>query len=129
MKNRSQGEGLSKTPHRQRGFEKPLTGKGLLKKPSQGEEFYKTPHRERGFEKPLTGRRVLKAKHVCMFENSERVYLNGGSDSSRKTFSIERMLSMYVCMYVCRVFRNHSPCEGFVKTPLPVKGFSKHLSL
>ena len=32
-------------------------------------------------------------------------------------------------MYVCRVCRHHSPCEGFVKTPLPVKGFSKHLSL
>ena len=66
--------------------------------------------------------------YVCMFEASERVCLRGGSDSLRKTFSIERLiqffefceggtsgslnrtqasmyvcmkLCMYVCMYVC----------------------------
>ena len=32
----------------------------VLKNSSQGEGFWKNPHRERGFEKPLTGRRVLK---------------------------------------------------------------------
>ena len=62
-----------KKPHREKGFEKPFTGRGplknpftgrgLLKNPSQGEGFWKTPHRERGFEKPLTGRGVLKTPH------------------------------------------------------------------
>ena len=62
--------------------------------------------------------------YVCMFETSERVCLRGGSDSLRKTFSIERFIHflsfvrggtsgslnrtqayvcMYVRMYVCEV--------------------------
>ena len=58
-----------KTLHRERSFEKPFTGRGVLKnpsqaegfwkKPSQGEGFWQTHHRQRKFEKPFTGRGVL----------------------------------------------------------------------
>ena len=89
--------------------------------------FEKTPCTRRQIRFGLIRRLKYVCMYVCMFETSQRVCLRGGSDSLRKTFSIERLIqffefceggyfwkpkshpskyvcmfeAMHVCMYVC----------------------------
>ena len=99
LKNSSQGEGFWKTLHRERGFEKPFTGRGVLKNLSQAEGFWQTLHRESGFEKPYI--------HTYML--------------SIHTY----MLSIHTHI---AVLKNSSQGEGFWKNPHKERGFEKSLT-
>ena len=93
-----------------------------------------------GKTKTLTGRGVWGI-HTYMHQNLAKMQkLSQGEGfwvSSPKTLTgrgvLKRTLNenstiaKHVCMYLR--FQNPSPCEGFFKTPLPVRGFSKPLSL
>ena len=113
LKNSSQGEGFWKTLHRERGFEKPFTGREVLKNPSQGGVFWKTLHRERGFEKPFTGRGVLKNP-----SQAEGFWQTLHRESGfEKPYIHTYMLSIHTYMlsihtYIA-VLKNSSQGEGF----------------